>query len=263
MLQSKQQRRSLDWHPRMLAIGAAAAALSSVHCGSSSPDGSGGNGGSAPVDRAICHAPASVSGAPQTIEEVTALINALAAEHQGTVELPCFVASLDRPLGATASSGYISAQPAHGARSPRMFLWSGDLVLSVVPEGIGKDLLELGLQTSPTRSIKAEIAFPVTAHLSDSAPYDRLLDEGNESRCRGCHAGETLAPSVTWAKAFESDVLRPTDDDMVPVSDVELENKSCDPAAEPQRCALLGAIFDQGGLQSKAFSREALTIFGD
>src|SRR6187551_2246457 len=136
MVDSSWRRRPRDWHPRALAVGALTAALSSLHCGNAGQEGGGG-----PVDLAICHPPSGISGAPQTIEDVTALINALAAEHDGKVELPCFVASLDRPLGATASAGYFSAQPAHGARSPRVFLWSGALVLSVVPEGIGKDLL--------------------------------------------------------------------------------------------------------------------------
>src|SRR5512132_2940408 len=133
----------LQWHSRqMLLVGAVIAALSSVHCGN------GGSGGEPdPKDLAICHAPPWVNGTPQTIEDVTALINALAEEHDGKVELPCFVASLNRPLGASASAGFVSAQPAAGARSPRMFLWSGALVMSVTPEGLGANLLEMGLQT--------------------------------------------------------------------------------------------------------------------
>lgn len=248
----------IQWHSRrMLLIGAMTAALSSVHCGNGSsgaePD---------PKDPAICHAPTWVNGTPQTIEDVTALINALAEEHGGTVELPCFVASLNRPLGAAGSSGFVSAQPAGGPLSPRMFLWSGALVMSVVPEGIGANLLEMGLQTEPTHSIKAEIEFPVTAPLSPSAPYDRIVGQTG-STCSACHVHEKPAASITWAKAYESEVLRIADYDSVDLSSVALETKRCDPAIEPQRCALLSAIFDQGNYHAQEFAREARTIYGD
>ena len=259
MFTSMLRRRAGDWHSRGLLIGAMTAALFSAHCGDA---GQGGTGGEGPVDHAICSPPASISGAPKTIEDVTALINALAKERGGIVDLPCFIAALDRPLGATASAGFVSAQPAHGARSPRMFLWSGALVLSVAPEGIGKDLLEFGLQTSPTRSIKAEIEFPVTAPLPDSAPYDHIVD-GKGTRCFACHPHETPVKSAASANVFESDVLRPSDADLVAVGNVGIESEQCDPATEPQRCALLAAIFDQGNIIPKGFSQEARTLYGE
>lgn len=258
MLDAMWRRRSGDWHQRALLIGAVTAAIFSAHCG----DAGQGNGDPPSEDLALCHAPTSVGGAPQTIEDVTALINALANEHGGTVELPCFVASLTRPLGAATSSGFISAQPAEGKRSPRMFLWSGALVMSVVPEGIGANLLELGFETTPTRSIKAEIEFPVTAPLSRSAPYDRILGEPL-SKCAACHANEEPVTSVTWAKALESEVLRPSRFDEVDLGSVDQESKACNKAAEPQRCALLGAVFDQGGIHARAFAQEARTLYGD
>ena len=252
------RRRSSGWHQRALVIVTATAALGSAHCGNAGP------GGDAlpPADLAICHAPAQVSGSPQTIEDVTALINALAEEHDGSVDLPCFVASLSRPMGAATSSSFISAQPAEGPRSPRMFLWSGALVMSVVPVGIGAPLLELGYQTSPTRSIKVEIAFPVTAPLALSAPYDRIQVESH-TNCSACHANEAPVPSITWATAFESEVLRPSRFDEVALDRVEEESKSCDEAKEPERCALLRAIFLQGGIHPQAFSPEARTLYGD
>ena len=63
------RRRSSGWRQRALVIVTAAAALGSAHCGNAGP------GGDAlpPADLAICHAPAQVSGSPQTIEDVTAL----------------------------------------------------------------------------------------------------------------------------------------------------------------------------------------------
>lgn len=244
--------------PLTQAILAVAAALSSLHCGNPGET----RGATASPDLALCHAPASLGGSPQTIEDVTILINALASQHDGALDLPCFVASLDRPLGAAASSGFVSAQPAHGERSPRMFLWSGALVMSVAPEGIGLNLLELGYQTTPTRSIKAEILFPVKEPLTFAAPYDRILDEPG-TRCAGCHAGEEPAKGVTWARAFESEVLRPSDSDLVDLGYVDQQSKSCDPAEEAQRCNVLRSVFDQGGIHSRSFSRDARTLFGD
>jgi hypothetical protein len=240
----------------MRLIGAVTAALFSAHCGNA------GGGDQDQKDLAICHAPASVSGSPQTIEDVTALVNALAEEHGGTVDLPCFLSSLRRPLGVGASESIFSAQPAAGPRSPRMFLWSGALVMTVAPEDVGRTLLELGLQTTPTRSIKAEIEFPVTAPLSLSAPYDRVMD-APLTKCGVCHAAEEPAKSVSGAQVFESEVLRPADSEEIDLWKVLQESRACDPSMEPQRCALLGAIFDQGGIHAQAFSREAGTIYND
>lgn len=235
-------------------LGVIAASFLSVHCGD------GGDQGREAL--ALCHAPASVDGAPRTIEDVTALVNALADEHGGTVDLPCFVSSLSRPIGAAASEGVFSEQPAVGARSPRMFLWSGGLVMTVAPEGAGRNLLELGFETAPTRSLKAEIEFPVTAPLSTAAPYEQIRVE-NRTKCAVCHADERPAARVDWAQAFESDMLRPAEFEEVDLEEFARESKGCDPALEPQRCALLGAIFDQGGVHPRSFPAEASTIYPD
>lgn len=253
MLASTWWRRYDEWQKRAPVIGAVLAALSSIGCSEAAQD---------PRDLALCQPPSWISGAPETIEDVTRLVNALADARGGTVDLPCFMASLSRPLGAAASSSFISAQPAKGARSPRMFLWSGALVMSVAPEGLGSRLLEFGFQTSPTRSIKGEIEFPVKAPLSLSAPYDHITAEP-QTRCAACHPSEKPAESITWASAFESDVLRISEDELVEIGSVAKESESCDPIMEPERCALLRAIFAQEGIHAQAFSREARTIYGE
>ena len=87
-----------------------------------------------------CVAPAGTTPSPATIADVVALINAMPKP----VTLPCFLAALARPLELYATRSVISAQPAVGRRSPRTFLFLDGLTLSVVPEGVGTRLLEMG-----------------------------------------------------------------------------------------------------------------------
>ena len=103
-----------------------------------------------------CVPPDGVSGSPQTIDEVVALIDALPPP----VTLPCFLESLDRPLHVEAAISRSSAQPAYWDRSPRLFLFIGDLVLTVVPEGSGAALLEMGEFVDETHTRKAEQVVP-------------------------------------------------------------------------------------------------------
>src|SRR5688572_8125053 len=67
--------------------------------------------------------------APGSILEVVGQVNALPRP----VTLPCFLATLPRPLEVHASQSIFSAQPAAGRRSPRMFIFSGALTLTIVP----------------------------------------------------------------------------------------------------------------------------------
>ena len=71
-----------------------------------------------------CRAPSSVSNAPQSIAETVTLINALPKP----LTLPCFLESLARPLEMSATFSVVSAQPAVGHRSPRVFLFLGPKV---------------------------------------------------------------------------------------------------------------------------------------
>jgi len=57
--------------------------------------------------------------------------------------------------------------------------------------------------------------------------------------------------------------LRPSDFHDVDLGSVAQESKACNKAVEPQRCALLGAVFDQDGIYAQAFAREARTLYGD
>jgi hypothetical protein len=207
-----------------------------------------------------CVPPTGVSGSPSNIADTVALSNALLAAHPEKLTLSCFVESLDRPLGALAVSSLFSAQPAVGARSPRMFFFSGNLVMSVAVAGIGSALLELAEYTTPTRSIKGEIEFPLAAPVTPAAPYERIV-EGTGTSCGGCHRSEKPRADLASAPVFESDVLRPRSRDEISLPWLKGEALACDRKKEPQRCAMLSAIFDHGELVDQKFSPDANTIF--
>lgn len=212
----------------------------------------------------VCPPIKRLSGAPSTIADVVALANAMQAEQQQPVTLPCFVERLDRPLAVLPVLSPFSLQPGEGARSPRVFLFSGNIVMSVAPAGTGQDRLELAEYTSPTRSIKAEIAFPVAATIAPSNPYDRVLRQyGPGTICGGCHLGEQPATVVANANAFESEVFRPRTSEEVSIPYLQDQTRTCDPTLEPERCSLLTALFGRGEVTVRQFSADAPTIYGD
>src|SRR3712207_6534727 len=68
---------------------------------------------------------------PTSIAEAVALVSALPRP----LTVGCYLESLERPLRVNATSAVISLQPAAGPRNPRMFLFAGNLVSSIVPAG--------------------------------------------------------------------------------------------------------------------------------
>jgi hypothetical protein len=198
-----------------------------------------------------------VSGRPSTIDETVALINALRGTQGGTVTLPCFIESLDRPIGMHAAASIFSAQPAVGRRSPRIFLFTEGLSMSIVPEGIGLPFLEMGQLTSAYRSIKAELEFPVSQTLTRESPYQRLAF-GRVTGCGVCHRDEM--PVFGIKDAVESDAYRPRPELDVPVDEVRTQHAACDAAVEPTRCKLLGALFGNGPVQHQPFPPEMPTF---
>jgi hypothetical protein len=206
-----------------------------------------------------CRPPAGMSGSPRTIDQMVSLINALPQP----VTLTCVLEALDRPLRAFATSSVISLQPASGFRSPRIFLVvANDLVVSLVPAGMGSDALEFGQFVEPTRTLKAEIHFPVSPPLSRAAPYDRIRNMNGirGTSCRFCHPDEVPAADIDYAEAFISGAFRPNWRTLVTVADVRAEREMCDAAAEPGRCAILGALFDHGPVEQHALPDTVPTI---
>lgn len=209
----------------------------------------------APPPRA-CATPAGVSGSPQTIGEAVDLINALPKP----TSLACYLESLDRPLRLYATRGTVSAQPAVGERSPRIFMFTGPLIGSVVPDGVGSELLEFG-QLVGLHSIKGELHFPVETPLPPEAPYQRVMFDEAVTSCAFCHRAEAPGMRVGTSTAFSSRALRPVPYERVLLSAVQQEAETCDHTVEPLRCDLLEALFGHGQIVFQEFPQELPTFF--
>jgi hypothetical protein len=216
------------------------------HSGAADAAAPAGDAGAAPGTRDAapddhCTPPDGVATSPRSIADVTAFLNALPKP----VALPCFVESLPRPLAMQAVESQVSAQPAVGRRSPRMFLFWNGLTMSVVPAGMGQNLLELGEERGDDRSLKAELEFPIEEHLDAAAPFARVHYDDTITTCGFCHQGEERADGVDSPNAYVSPALRPEPWQRVPLDELQSEVADCDADAEPERCALLHALFDQ------------------
>jgi hypothetical protein len=195
---------------------------------------------------------------PRTVLEVVDRVNALPRP----VTLPCFIESLARPLEVNATESILSAQPAVGERSPRAFIFADPLIMSIAFDGEGSSLLELGeVRSGGTRSLKAEIEFPVTAELSREAPFERVLFLETITSCGACHDDEEPAPDVTFTLAFDSRALRPVPEERVSLDFLMQERESCDSAREPARCALLDAVFGAGTVVDREFAATMGTFY--
>jgi hypothetical protein len=130
----------------------------------------------------------------------------------------------------------------------------GSLVLSVVPAGPSRDLLELGYRTSDARSIKAEIAFPLSRTLSAADLIGRI-QTGRISMCAGCHIDERRVTDGIFTGTeggFESGVIPPLFVHEVDLESYRAEAAGCDPSAEPDRCMMLDALFGHGEVRRTA-----------
>lgn len=210
-----------------------------------------------PVDPRRCKPAPGTTGSPTTIEEAVALANALPMP----VTAACFVEALDRPLRIEATTSTNSLQKAEGKRSPRVFVWSSDaLVISVVLDGPSRDLIEFGQFVTPTRTIKAELAFPLTAPTTAAAAFERVRNPEHPriTRCFVCHDREEDEVNVPGARS--SLAVRPRKATLVPIEALAGERERCDATAEPARCEWLTALFGHGPVEHKGFDPE-LPVF--
>ncbi|HVZ31119.1 MAG TPA: hypothetical protein VG963_01755 [Polyangiaceae bacterium] len=165
--------------------------------------------------------------------------------------MDCFLESLSRPIALFATSSQLSLQPAPNPESPRTFVLRGPLELAIVLDGNSRNTLEIGFRSTPTRTIKTEILFPVTLDLSPDTLFNRVMVGPSSTECAACHTGEAkVALSGFGNGAWESDA-----NESEPVFDVTLdalqaENASCDTATYPDRCAMLAALLNHGPVQA-------------
>jgi hypothetical protein len=181
-------------------------------------------------------------------------------ESPKPIDLPCALARIPGSLALYATLSTVSLQPSVGARSPRIFLFLDPLIASVVPDGMGRDLLELGERRGDTLSLKGELEFPVTEALAPSAPYDHALFGETITTCAFCHAQEAPAPDITFAHAFESLALRPVASGQVGIDVLRAERDACDSAAEPYRCDMLKALYDRDAVTAADFPLTFATL---
>lgn len=196
-----------------------------------------------------CVAPAGL-GHPDGIADVVALANALG--EGGAVSLACVLESLDRPLEVVAATSPFSAQPTEDPTSPRVFIFSGELVMSIVTGGEAAHTLELGEYVGPGRTLKGELAFPIDAPLADDAVFAETL-LGGSSRCSTCHDGTQFAGMVGAVATYTSEALAPEPARIVPVGFAAQHARDCDGATDTDRCALLGAVFGHGAVLAGTF----------
>ena len=189
-----------------------------------------------------CGTPNGVNGRPTTLEGAVILMNTLPRP----TTLACFIEALERPLQVYMTESDQSLQPSPGPESPRIFIVNEPLVMSIVPAGSAAVTLELGYRTQPRRSIKTEIVFPLTRDVTFDTFFDEVLN-GAVTRCSACHTSETkiFDPALN-IEVFESDIYEPFTVFDVDVETVRTARASCDASAEPERCALLAALFDHG-----------------
>jgi hypothetical protein len=233
-----------------------AAALSAVVIGASACNGGAANDDGDGGDAANrCVAPPGTNASPRSVADVVALLNALPAP----VTLPCFLETLARPLKMHATLSQISLQPSAGARSPRVFLFSDTLRMSVALAGTGSSLLEFGEINDQLHSIKAEIGFPVTAPLTPESPFERVLFTPTQTRCSFCHPSEEPI-DIGVMPAFTSVALRPSPGNGVSIDFLRYQRDACDPTVEPDRCPLLHGLFDQGLPIEQAFPDDLALI---
>lgn len=193
---------------------------------------------------------------PERVTTIAAAVTRLNA-LPSPVSPACFVAGLGRPLELVATTSVLSAQPAAGRVSPRVFVLLPGMVVSVVAEGGGAPLLEFAQWITPTRTLKGEVELPLTAPLSADAPFTRVQSNLGVSSCGLCHRNE--APHPTIDAGFVSDAFRPAPATLVPLSELAAQHVAC---AEDtgERCELFHALFDFGTVEQGTFS-QSLELF--
>jgi hypothetical protein len=122
--------------------------------------------------------------------------------------------------------------------------------MSIVLDGPAQIALEFGYRSTPTRSVKTEILFPLQTDVTSANLFDDVVS-GSLTKCGNCHTGEVRTfDSELSLEVFESAIIPPFDTMEVDLPALRAERESCDAASEPGRCALLSALFDHGEVRA-------------
>lgn len=209
--------------------------------------------------KSACSVDASLS-SPTTIDEATALINALPKP----LSLSCFLESLARPLKIYATNSDLSIQPAHSNSSPRIFIFSGELIMAIVPEGSSSHLLEYAQLTGGnTSSIKGEVEFPVPDEMNISTPYVRVESNmAGSTTCSSCHGADLRVFSITHSIAYRSEAFKPRPETKISFDYLKNQAYLCQLNQTPsERCDNLRAIFHHGEVLDQEFPADMDTFF--
>lgn len=188
---------------------------------------------------------------PQDSEELIAMMNALPKP----LGAECFLKALKRPLYVNASSSVMSVQPANGTKSPRIFIFKGNLIIALVPDGNGSKFLEFSELKSDVRSIKGEIDLPLSHAIGDEVPFKKV------SSCKGCHADERAEYKIGDLQVYSSKALKPSASSDVPVSTLSYEHYLCNFQRDySKRCEFYRALFHGGEILPKSFPEAMPTL---
>lgn len=193
-----------------------------------------------------------------SIPDAVAHLNALIPQGG---DAACFVASLPRPLSVVATTGVTSAQPAGGRGAPRIFFLLPNLVISAVPDGDGSKLLEFGQWAGTRKTLKGEIALPVLTPLAADAPFTRVLEGTDRTKCATCHREEERSPTVP--NGFLSVAYKPEPGTYVTFDDLQELHTLCVRGGDDtsRRCSMIHALFDFGEVTDGAFPPTVETFF--
>lgn len=188
---------------------------------------------------------------PQNIRELTDLINALPKP----LDIPCLVRNINRPLKVNLTLSSLSAQPAVGRNSPRIFIFLNDLIISVVPEGKGRYFLEASYLYSNQSSLKAEYEFPIVSEIDYKYPFERIQLGANPqdgTTCKGCHTGESLNNLETITNTYTSVALKPESN--MSLLSFKAEHNNCElNNITDYRCRMIDAIFQDDQIEQVDF----------
>lgn len=180
---------------------------------------------------------------PKSIKEFVDLVNILPKP----LTVPCLVSVLKGPLSIYAIDNIFSAQPSAGFTSPRIFIINTPLIISVVPDGSGKNNIELSEITSLYKSVKGDLLFPIENTLSVDEVFNRVLVPTlNGSQCVGCHGGENRnLGNYKDYMAYETGLLTPNDQQRVPTNQLLFFKQQCT-GQNDYRCQMLKAFYNNG-----------------